>query len=58
VPVDGLVKEFADGASPEEVCARSLKALRAAGVRHCYVSNLPAGRARQTLETILTLADA
>lgn len=56
VPVEGLAAEFGEGASPEEVCARSLRALRAAGVRHCYVSNLPVGRARQTLEKILALA--
>lgn len=58
VPVEALTKEFAAGASPEEVCARSLKALRAAGVRHCYVSNLPVSRARQTLEKIVALAGA
>jgi 5,10-methylenetetrahydrofolate reductase len=56
VPVEGLTKEFAEGASPELICARSLHALRAAGIQHCYVSNLPVGRARQTLEKILTLA--
>jgi 5,10-methylenetetrahydrofolate reductase len=58
VPVDPLAREFAAGASPEEVCARSLKALRAAGVRHVYLSNLPVRRTRQTLERILTLAAA
>jgi 5,10-methylenetetrahydrofolate reductase len=56
VPVEGLTKEFAEGATPEEICARSLRALRAAGVRHCYVSNLPAGRARRTLDSILKIA--
>jgi hypothetical protein len=56
VPVDALTREFGEGASPEEICARSLRALRAAGARHCYVSNLPVGRARQTLEKILALA--
>jgi hypothetical protein len=58
VPVDGLTREFAEGASPEEICARTIRALRAAGVRHCYVSNLPVTRARQTLARILALADA
>jgi 5,10-methylenetetrahydrofolate reductase len=56
VPVDGLTREFGEGATPEEICGRSLRALRAAGVRHCYISNLPVGRARQTLEKILALA--
>lgn len=57
VPVEGLTREFQDGASPEEVCARTVRSLRSAGVRHIYVSNLPIGRARQTLEKILSLAD-
>jgi hypothetical protein len=56
VPVEGLTREFAEGASPEEVCARTLRALRAAGIRHCYLSNLPVARARQTLDRILALA--
>jgi hypothetical protein len=57
VPVDGLTREFAEGASPEEVCARTIRALRAAGVRHCYVSNLPVGRASNTLANILRRVD-
>ena len=44
------------GASAEEVCARSIRALRRAGARHLYVSNLPVGRARQTLSRIMALA--
>ena len=52
VPVDGLVEEFAAGATPEAVCARTIRTLRAAGVRHVYVSNLPIGRAHQTLRAI------
>jgi hypothetical protein len=55
VPVDALMKEFGEGASPEEVCARTIRYLRAAGARHIYVSNLPVGRARQTLEKIAAL---
>lgn len=57
VPADGLSAEFRAGATPEEVCARTIRALRAAGVKHFYVSNLPVGRARQTLEEILDAAD-
>jgi 5,10-methylenetetrahydrofolate reductase len=56
VPVEGLTREFAEGASPEAICARSLRALRQAGVEHCYISNLPVGRAKQTLAKILALA--
>jgi 5,10-methylenetetrahydrofolate reductase len=55
VPVDELQAEFAGGATPEAVCARSIRELTAAGVRHFYVSNLPIGRAAVTLERILSL---
>lgn len=55
VPVDDLRAEFADGATPEAVCARSIRELTAAGVRHFYVSNLPVTRAAKTLAGILQL---
>ena len=53
VPAADLVREFEAGASPELVCARTVRALKSAGVRHIYVSNLPIGRARATFERIL-----
>ncbi|MBA2302854.1 MAG: hypothetical protein H0W08_09490 [Acidobacteria bacterium] len=53
VPVEGLSREFAAGATPEEVCARSLRDLAAVGARHFYISNLPLGRAASTLRKIL-----
>lgn len=56
VPVEGLARDFAEEASAEEICARTIRALRGAGVKHFYISNLPVERARQTLEKILTLA--
>jgi 5,10-methylenetetrahydrofolate reductase len=56
VPAEGLMKEFGEGASAEDVCARTIRALRASGVRHMYVSNLPVKTARRTLEKILALA--
>ena len=55
VPAEALMKEFEAGLSPEEVCARTIRRLREAGVRHMYVSNLPIGRARNTLEKVLAL---
>ena len=58
VPVEELKAEFAAGASPEEVCARSVRALAAAGARHFYISNLPLGRAAATLRRILELSAA
>ena len=56
VPVDELKKEFAGGATPEEVCARSLRTLVAAGVKHFYISNLPLGRAATTLRRVMEYA--
>ena len=56
VPIEGLTREFEDGTRAEEVCARTVRALLAAGARHFYISNLPIGRAQNTLATILELA--
>jgi 5,10-methylenetetrahydrofolate reductase len=55
VPVEGLIAEFAAGESPDAICARTIRELRAAGARHFYVSNLPINRARQTLSNVLKL---
>jgi 5,10-methylenetetrahydrofolate reductase len=58
VPAAELTAEFASGATPEEICARSIRTLTAAGVRHFYVSNLPINRAAHTLQRIMDLAGA
>jgi 5,10-methylenetetrahydrofolate reductase len=55
VPVAALTREFGDGATAEEVCARSLRALMDVGVKHFYISNLPLGRGAATLHRILEL---
>ena len=52
VPVEGLLAEFQAGASPVEVCARTIRELKRHGVRHVYVSNLPLARAHETLAAI------
>ena len=56
VPVEGLAAEFAAGATPEEVCARTLRTLADAGVRHFYISNLPHTGALGTLTRVIALA--
>jgi len=53
VPVEGLSREFAEGASAEDICARTIRALMDAGARHFYISNLPVARAQQVLGQIL-----
>jgi 5,10-methylenetetrahydrofolate reductase len=56
VPAMALTEEFATGATADEICARSIRELSSAGVRHFYVSNLPIGKAALTLNRIMTLA--
>jgi 5,10-methylenetetrahydrofolate reductase len=56
VPAEEITGEFAAGLSPEEICARSIRALRAIGVDKVYVSNLgfdrPDARYRRILELV------
>jgi hypothetical protein len=56
VPADALTREFASGATAEDVCARTLRALVEAGARHFYISNLPVARAHSVLASILAKA--
>src|SRR5919106_1721039 len=57
VPAERLVAEFAAGATPVDVCARTLRALMDIGARHFYISNLPLGRATATLHAIMERAN-
>lgn len=56
VPVDELSAEFAAGATPIEICARTIRTLLELGARHFYISNLPLRRTAQTLNAILDQA--
>jgi len=56
VPVEALTREFGAGATPVEICARTVRTLLAAGARHFYISNLPIGKTSETLRDILTRA--
>lgn len=58
VPVEAIAREFEAGATPEEVCARSIIALRRAGARNVYVCNLGARKAARRLHAILGAVDA
>ncbi len=55
VPAQELGREFASGASPEEVCARTIRGLGGLGIRNLYLSNLPIRGAEATLSRILEL---
>jgi hypothetical protein len=56
VPVEGITRDFEAGLSAEEICARSIKALREIGVDKVYLSNLgfdrPEARYRKILEQL------
>lgn len=52
VPIQGLIDEFATGANAAEVCARTIRALRAEGVRHICICNLPMHDASGVLTAI------
>lgn len=56
VPAEELLKEFGEGATAVDICARTLSTLARAGARHFYISNLPSGRALSTLSAILERA--
>jgi 5,10-methylenetetrahydrofolate reductase len=53
VPIDELAREFGEGATADEICARTIRALLDAGARHFYISNLPVARAQYVLAAIL-----
>lgn len=57
VPAEGLVREFEAGATPEEICARSIRALRDAGADKVYVSNLGGRRAGERYRRILDVVE-
>ena len=53
VPAEGLTRDFVEGATAEDVCARSIRALMGVGARHFYISNLPVGRAQTVLSRVI-----
>lgn len=53
VPAEALTREFESGASPVDVCARTIRSMMGLGIRHFYVSNLPLSLADATLDAIL-----
>lgn len=56
VPVAALVDEFRAGATPVDICARTIRTLVDIGARHFYVSNLPIRGTALTLGAILEAA--
>lgn len=55
VPAEGLVREFGEGATADDVCARTIRAMIELGARRFYVSNLPLRGTYQALARILEI---
>lgn len=58
VPIEALAAEFAAGATPDDICVRTIRALGASGARHFYISNLPLARAHVALGALVERARA
>src|SRR6185369_12343229 len=58
VPINDLTAEFSTGATAEDVCARTIRALMGVGARHFYISNLPIERAQDVLAKIREKLDS
>ncbi|MEE8134560.1 MAG: hypothetical protein V3T56_05860 [Gemmatimonadales bacterium] len=54
VPAEGIAADFAEGHSAEEVCARTIRALRDVGATKVYVSNLGFKRPETRYRRLLT----
>jgi len=55
VPVDAVLRDFESGLSADEICAKTIRALRDVGATRVYVSNLRPDDAPQRLEAIRSL---
>lgn len=53
VPAEGIARDFASGAAPEDICARTIRELRLVGADKIYVSNLGNRGALTRLRRIL-----
>lgn len=57
IPIEGITRDFKEGASPVEVCGKTIKALRELGVDDVYVSNLPFEQAPRKLGELEQLVE-
>lgn len=55
VPTEAVGRDFAQGLSADEICARTIRALQGLGVTRVYVSNLRPDEAPQRLAAIRSL---
>ena len=57
LPLESLLDEFARGATPIDLCVRTIRVLRRLGVKHIYISNVPLASAASTVQQILKRVD-
>ncbi len=57
VPAEALTREFESGATAEQICARTIRALRGLGADKVYISNLGIGGAGRRYRKILELVE-
>ena len=57
VPAAEITRDFDRGLTPDEICARTIRALRDIGIRHVYVSNFRPDDAPERLEAVRALVD-
>jgi hypothetical protein len=55
VPAAEITRDFERGRAADEICARTIRALRDIGIRHVYVSNFKPDDAPERLEAIRAL---
>jgi hypothetical protein len=58
VPAAEITREFEAGAAPEEVCLRTIRALREVGVEKVYVSNLGFKKPEERYQALLEAIEA
>ncbi len=58
VPAEQITKEFASGTTPEEMCVRTIRALREVGVEKVYLSNLGFKKPEERYGSLLQAVDA
>lgn len=55
VPVADIMSDFAAGTPPEEICARTVRALRAVGAERVYLANLGLRRSAERYRKVVEL---
>jgi len=58
VPAEAIAREFADGLTADDICARTIRALRDLGITRVYVSNLRSDDAPERLAAIASIVAA